>query len=180
MQHGGDPRRGRGERRTVEQFHKGRPGHHRAVGREGQIPAETLIRTDSALIPLNGDQARFPLDQCSSMDFRQPRSVGAAVIDACFGDLSVGPGGRAETVLRNPGTGDELRVWQKTGLMHVFTGDTLARDRRRSIALEPVEAMTNAFNRDELAAAVRLEPGRQRRFRFGVGYTPSNNPPIIS
>jgi aldose 1-epimerase len=107
------------------------------------------------------------------MDFRRPRPVGAAVIDACFGDLSFGPTGRAETVLRNPETGDELRVWQNAGLLHVFTGDTLTRDRRRSIALEPVEAMTNAFNRDELAAAVRLDPGRQRRFRFGAAYTRS-------
>jgi aldose 1-epimerase len=137
-----------------------------------QIPAETLIRTDTALIPLNGDQARLPLDHCPSMDFRRIRQVGATVIDACFGDLNFQPSGRAETVLRNPETGSELRVWQNTGFMHVFTGDTLARDRRRSIALEPVEAITDAFNRSASAPAIRLDPGRQRRFRFGVAYTP--------
>jgi aldose 1-epimerase len=54
--------------------------------------------------------------------------------------------------------------------MHVFTGDTLARDRRRSIALEPVEVVTNAFNRAECVAALRLDPGDTRTFRFGVRF----------
>ena len=139
-----------------------------------RIPAGTIVRTDPALIPLEGSQAVEPLDRHPMMDFRRPRPVGAAVIDACFGDLDFGTSGRAETVLQDPATGDGLRVWQTAGYMHVFTGDTLARDRRRSIALEPVEMMTDAFNRDEFAAAVRLEPGRQRRFGFGVAYTPSS------
>ncbi|MBC9730295.1 aldose 1-epimerase [Streptomyces sp. TRM68367] len=135
-----------------------------------QIPAHTLIRTETSLIPLRGEDALLPLDHCPGMDFRTPRRLGDAVIDACFADLSPGPGGRAETVLSDPATGDELRVWQYGGYMHVFTGDTLARDRRASIALEPVETMTNAFNRPEHTTALSLEPGRQREFRFGVTY----------
>ena len=135
-----------------------------------QIPAHTLIRTDASLIPLPGEDALLPLDRCPGMDFRTPRRLGGAVIDACFTDLSPGPGGRTETVLSDPATGEELRVWQYDGYMHVFTGDTLARDRRTSIALEPVEAMTNAYNRPEHATALSLEPGRQREFRFGVTY----------
>jgi aldose 1-epimerase len=134
------------------------------------IPARTLIRTDTTLVPLHGDSALLPLDRCPGMDFRAPRRLGDAVIDACFADLSPGPGGRAETVLSDPATGEELRVWQYGGYMHVFTGDTVARDRRASIALEPVEAMTDAFNRPEHATALSLEPGRQRRFRFGVSH----------
>jgi hypothetical protein len=59
-------------------------------------------------------------------------------------------------------------VWQETGFMHVFTGDTLPRDQRASIAIEPVEVMTNAFNRAEFAAAIPLPPGQTRRFRCGV------------
>ncbi|MER6571409.1 aldose 1-epimerase [Streptomyces sp. NPDC001093] len=135
-----------------------------------QIPAHTVIRTDASLIPLAGDAALLPLDQCPEMDFRMPKRLGDAVIDACFADLTPGPGGRIETVLTNPPTGEELRVWQYSGNMHVFTGDTLARDRRASIALEPVETMTNAFNRTEHATALALEPGQRREFSFGVVY----------
>ncbi|MEU6354119.1 aldose 1-epimerase [Streptomyces sp. NPDC047072] len=135
------------------------------------IPARTLIRTDASLLPLPGEDARIPLDSRPAMDFRTPRRLGDAVIDACYADLLPGPAGRIETVLSDPASGEELRVWQHSGYLHVFTGDTLARDRRASIALEPVETMTNAFNRPEHAAALALEPGRSRAFAFGVRYT---------
>ena len=75
-------------------------------------------------------------------------------------------------MLRDPDTGDALTVRQSHGLMHVFTGDTLARDRRTSIALEPVELMTDAFNRPDCADAVVLAPGARREYRFGVEVTP--------
>ncbi|MGW3106758.1 aldose epimerase family protein [Streptomyces sp. NPDC001100] len=140
-----------------------------------RIPAHTLIRTDDCLIPLRGKDALLSLDQRPDMDFRTPRRLGDAVIDACFADLTPGSGGRTETVLSDPATGDELRVWQYGGYLHVFTGDTLARDRRGSIALEPVEVPTDAFNRPELAAALSLQPGRRREFRFGVTYVPSTH-----
>ncbi|MFJ9631575.1 aldose 1-epimerase [Streptomyces sp. NPDC101175] len=141
-----------------------------------KIPAHTLIRTDASLIPLRGKEAQLPLDHCPDMDFRRPRRLGAAVIDACFTDLTPGADGRTETILSDPATGDELRVWQYGGHLHVFTGDTLTRDRRASIALEPVEATTDAFNRPEHATALALRPGRQREFRFGVTYVPSPVP----
>jgi aldose 1-epimerase len=140
-----------------------------------QIPARTLIRTDASLIPLPGKEALLPLDRRPDMDFRTPRRLGDAVIDACFADLAPGPGGRTETVLSDPATGAALRVWQYGGYLHVFTGDTLARDRRASIALEPVEVPTDAYNRPEHANALSLEPGGQRGFRFGVTYLPSTH-----
>jgi len=102
------------------------------------------------------------------MDFRGANPVGQRVIDACYADLQFGPDGRAETVLRDPKTGRELRIWQESGFMHVFTGDTLPRGRRKSIAIEPVEAMTNSFNRDEFKTAITIDPGQSRRFRCGV------------
>ena len=139
-----------------------------------RVPAGTLVRTGPALIPLDPPHTVCDLADVPAMDFRAPRRLGPAVIDACFGDLRFGADGRAETVLRDPATGSELRVWQESGLLHVFTGDTLARDRRRSIALEPVETLTDAFNREEYASALRLAPGQERRFRFGVDYRPGN------
>ncbi|MFF7974000.1 aldose 1-epimerase [Streptomyces sp. NPDC007905] len=128
------------------------------------IPAHTLIRTDASLVPLRGGDALTCLDRCPGMDFRVPRRLGDAVIDACFAGLSPGPGGRAETVLTDPATGEGLRVWQYGGYLHVFTGDTLARDRRASIALEPVEATTDAFNRP----GTRPRPGPGIRPTAGI------------
>ena len=135
-----------------------------------QIPADTVIRTDDALIPLTGDTSHAPVDQFPFMDFRAPSQIGTRVIDTCFTDLRFNETGRAETVLSDPTTGEQIRVWQNAGSMHVYTGDTLTRDQRRSIALEPVESITDAFNRDELASKIRLEAGGRRQFSFGVSY----------
>ncbi|MFF5140747.1 aldose 1-epimerase [Streptomyces sp. NPDC013157] len=140
-----------------------------------RIPAHTLIRTDASLIPLPGEDGRISLDDRPDLDFRAPRRLGGVVIDACYADLTPGPAGRIETVLTDPATGEELRVWQHSGYLHVFTGDTLARDRRASIALEPVETTTDAFNRPDQTAGLALEPGRSRAFTFGVGYAGSAN-----
>jgi aldose 1-epimerase len=134
---------------------------------ELHVPARTTVRTDDALIPLDGDQARG-----DAPPYRTPRAIKNAVLDVAYTDLEPHPDGAVRTVLRDPGTGAALTVRQDHGLMHVFTGDTLARDRRASIALEPVELMTDAFNRPDCADAVVLAPGARREFRFGVEVTP--------
>lgn len=137
---------------------------------ELRIPGDTLIQTDTALIPVDGPEARINLDARPEMDFRNGGALGQRVIDACYGGLAFAPGGRAETALRDPKTGRALEVWQESGLMHVFTGDTLPRDRRKSVAIEPVEAMTNAYNRADSASAIQLAPGESRSFRCGVRF----------
>lgn len=78
---------------------------------------------------------------------------------------------RIRTRLSDPKTRTALAVWQEHGVMHVFTGDTLKRDARRSVALEPMECMAGAFNRPEWAHALRLEPGAERVYRCGVETT---------
>ena len=130
---------------------------------ELQVPARTTIRADDALLPLPGQAATG-----EEPPYRTPRRVGDAVLDVAYTDLDPDADGVVRTVLRDPDTGATLTVTQHGGLMHVFTGDTLARDRRASIALEPVELMTDAFNRPELRDAVTLAPGARRDFAFGV------------
>jgi aldose 1-epimerase len=61
-----------------------------------------------------------------------------------------------------------IAVWQPSGVMLAFTADTVTRDIRRSVALEPMESWSDAFNRPDCADAIRLEPGAERRFTCGV------------
>jgi aldose 1-epimerase len=133
-----------------------------------EIPAQTLIRTGADLIALAGDAAYVPLDDVPDLDFRRSRPIGGSILDHEYTDLVAGTDGRIRTRLTDPKTGFGITVWQERGVMHAFTGDTLKRDVRRSIALEPMECMANAFNRPEWAAAVRLEPGAERIYRCGV------------
>ncbi len=133
-----------------------------------QIPAQTLIRTGADLIALPGAAAYVALDDAPALDFREPRRIGDSILDQGYTDLEADADGRMRTRLRDPSSGLGIAIWQERGVMHAFTADTVSRDARRAIALEPMECMANAFNRPDCARAVRLEPGAERRFRCGV------------
>ncbi|RUL73591.1 aldose 1-epimerase [Dyella choica] len=133
------------------------------------VPATRLVRTSPELIPLPGEEAFQSLDQSSKeLDFRQPRPIGAVKIDHAYAGLVRDEDGRVRTRLRDPATGLRISMWQEDGVVLVFTADTVGRDVRRSVALEPMESMSNAFNRPDCADAIRLEPGAERVFRCGV------------
>ncbi|HEY6517623.1 MAG TPA: hypothetical protein VIY50_15890 [Steroidobacteraceae bacterium] len=133
-----------------------------------EIPAQRLVATGTDLIPLAGDAAYVPLDDAPALDFRHSRPIGGSVLDQGYSDLDATADGRIRTRLMDPKSGFGITVWQERGVMHAFTGDTLKRDVRRSIALEPMECMADAFNRLEWADALRLGPGAERLYRCGV------------
>jgi len=135
---------------------------------ELQIPAATLVRTDADYIPLHGDAAMVPMDREPSLDFRQAQPIGTRELNHAYTDLAKDADGRAHTRLRNPENGLAIAVWQTSGVMLAFTADTVTRDVRRSVALEPMESWADAFNRSDCADAIRLEPGAERSFICGV------------
>jgi aldose 1-epimerase len=147
------------------------PGEGEVDDWELQIPAQTLIRTGADLIALPGGEAYVPLDDAPALDFRAPRRIGESILDQGYTHLEADADGRIRTHLRDPSSGWGVTVWQERGVMHAFTADTLAQGARRAVALEPMEAMADAFNRPECAATIRLEPGAERRFRCGVQVT---------
>jgi len=145
-----------------------RLGEAPLAGLELGVPAATRVRTDAALLPLPGAEAYAPVADAPALDFRAPRTIGDARLDLAYADLARDADGRARTRLRDPASGLGIAVWQEHGVMLAFTADTVARDRRGAIALEPMESLSDAFNRPDCAAAIRLEPGAERRFRCGV------------
>jgi aldose 1-epimerase len=138
-------------------------------GWELEIPADTLILTDENLVPKPGTAACKSLDKApEAFDFRERRAIGEMKIDQGYADLRLDPDGRARTRLRDPASGLSIAVWQEHGVMLVFTGDTVPREPRSSVAIEPMECLANAFNRDDCAPLIALAPGDQRRFVCGV------------
>lgn len=133
-----------------------------------QIPAHGLIRTGGDLLPLAGAQAYVAADDAPALDFRAAQVIGNRILDQGYAELDADADGRIRTHLRDPASGRAIAVWQEHGLMHAFTGDTISRDPRRAVALEPMECMADAFNRPERADAIRLAPGATRHFRCGV------------
>jgi aldose 1-epimerase len=136
---------------------------------ELQVPATQLVRTSPELIPLPGAEAFLPLEQApKALDFRTSRPIGTVKIDNAFAGLVPDADGRVRTRLRDPASGLRIGMWQEHGVVLVFTADTVSRDVRRAVALEPMESLSNAFNRADCADAIRLEPGAERVFRCGV------------
>ncbi|WP_195909538.1 aldose 1-epimerase [Rhizobium tubonense] len=131
-----------------------------------KVPSVWTIETDQNLIPVRDEYGR----QRKQFDdsFNHPRLVGKSVLDKCFTNLQPGPQGVFETSISDCKGEHVLTVWQDRGHMHVFTGDTLLRRPRNSIALEPVEATTNSFNHPELIEELMLHPGQTRVFNFGA------------
>lgn len=137
---------------------------------ELRVPASACIVTDAGLMPLAGSDAHAAIDARPALDFRCARALGGSALDVCLSDLAADADGLIRSHLRDPAQGCGLTVWQRGGLVHLFTADTLARGVRRSVAIEPVEVMTDAFNRPDCAAAILLEPGTSRSFRCGVEF----------
>jgi aldose 1-epimerase len=146
-----------------------KPGADAVDGWELHIPADTLIKADAGSIPLPDTAAWVPMDNADpALDFRSMRAIGAIELDNTFADLQYGSDGRARTTLRDPASGLQVSVWQTHGVMLVFSGDTVPREPRTSVAMEPMECMANAFNRDDCAPLVRLEAGASRSYTCGI------------
>ena len=132
------------------------------------IPAACVVRTDAAHIPLPGAAAYAALDDLPSLDFRRPHVIGELALNHTYARLAPDADGRMRSVLRDPASGIGLAVWQEHGVLLAYSCDSLERGARRSLALEPMESLPDAFNRPDCAAAIRLEPGAARSFRCGV------------
>jgi len=118
------------------------------------IPARSTLEVDDRLIPTG---RRVPVAG-TEYDYRQPRPVGATAIDVCFTDLD-------EPRVRFGGT--ELWWDGGHGYLQVFSGDSLAPERRRrGLAVEPMSCAPDAFNSG--AGLVVLDPGERWSGVWGI------------
>jgi aldose 1-epimerase len=130
-----------------------------------ELRAGTRILTDDARQLPTG---RRPVEG-TPYDYRSPRRLGAERLDSAFCDLERDGDGRAWTRLTGP-DGATVALWadETYPFMQLFTGDTLAPDRRRQgLACEPMTCPSNAFRSHD--GLVSLEPGEELVGRWGVG-----------
>lgn len=123
------------------------------------LPASLQLVNDDRGIPV-GERPVAGTDR----DFRSGRAVGALQVDEAFGEL--GPD-RVVRLERPDGHVAELWVSEGYPWIEVFTGDTLAPDRRRrGLGVEPMTAPPNALatGRD----LVVLAPGERLDLEWGV------------
>ncbi len=142
-----------------------------------QVPAATLIAADADFIPLPAAAAHQPVAQAPGHDLRRSQPIGPRQLNHAYADLLADPDGRCRSWLRHPGAGPSLAVWQEEGVLLAFTADTVDRDARRSLALEPMQSLANAFNRPDCTGAITLPAGASRLFRCGVDIHTRENCP---
>jgi aldose 1-epimerase len=128
------------------------------------LPGATRILTDpDRQLPAG----REPVDE-TDFDFREPRRLGGQKIDHAFSDLRRDDQGRAWTTLTGPdGASAALWVDEANPLVQIYTGDTLApQRRRRGLGCEPMTCGPNAFRTGEDVR--RLAPGESLITRWGA------------
>ena len=126
------------------------------------LPAGAWLPADARAIPTG---ERLPVE--GALDFRAGRAIGDTVLDHCFTALGRDADGRARVSLAGPAGRVTLWMDEAFGYVMVFTGDTLAVDRRRrGLAVEPMTCAPDAFNSGDGLRV--LAPGEQFVARWGV------------
>jgi aldose 1-epimerase len=137
------------------------------------LNAEQIIKTDDQSIPLPGDKAYADIKEFPEYNFneyipREKRVIGSKELDNCYAGLKKDFSGFSGCSLYDPSNNLEITMFQKGGVTLVFSGDTLEKRKRKSVALEPMMAITNAFNREEYQKDITIQPGEKSQFTFGV------------
>lgn len=104
----------------------------------------------------------------TAFDFGNPRPLATLPIDFAFTDLHRDDDGLARVRLRGAdGATSELWVDESYPLIELFTGDTLAPDRRRhGLGVEPMTCPPDAFRSGD--RVIRLAPGDTAVTRWGA------------
>jgi aldose 1-epimerase len=138
-----------------------------------ELNAESIILVDPNQVPLKGDAAFAPVDEHKEIDFRsarplEERKFGSRPVNVCFSNLTEKKGDFYETKISDFENNIELTIFQQSGVTYVFTGDGLLFRPRKSVAVEPVEFMTDSYNRKECSEQIKLPPGKTKKFTFGL------------
>jgi aldose 1-epimerase len=127
-----------------------------------RVPAHSVLRSDERSLPIGS----MPVAG-TDYDFREPRAIGATVLDNAFTDLERDDDGLARVELRAPdGATRTLWVDDTYTYVMVFSGDPLPDVARRALAVEPMTCPPNAFRSGD--SLIRLEPGATHTSAWGI------------
>jgi aldose 1-epimerase len=117
------------------------------------VPAASRSLTDERLLPVDRESV-----DGTPYDFRVARPIGGTVLNSTFTDLGRDDDGTATAVVRDPATGHAVALWvdESVRWLLLYTADDVPATARRSIAVEPMTADTDAFRSGQ--DLVTLEP----------------------
>jgi aldose 1-epimerase len=130
---------------------------------ELRVPSRRTVETNDQQVP-TGELEDV---QGTPLDFRRVRRIGPLVLDACYQGLERDADGLATVDVLGP-DGRCVSIWMDRAFdwLMVFTGDTLAPERRRQgLAIEPMTCPPNAFQTGD--GVLTLAPGESFESRWG-------------
>jgi aldose 1-epimerase len=129
-----------------------------------RVPARRRVVADDRGIPTGSEEV-----DGTGWDLRAGGAIGDRHLDIGYTELERGEDGRARVAVEGGAGPVTLWVDGAWAYLMVFTGDTLAEDRRRrGLAVEPMTGAPDAFNNGD--GLLVLEPGG--RFEGAWGLTP--------
>ncbi|HEX2982667.1 MAG TPA: aldose 1-epimerase, partial [Ignavibacteriales bacterium] len=131
-------------------------------------PFLKYIGMDGAYIPLPGNEAYRNIDESLELDFRQERKIGTQNVNMCYCEGAKNKDGIIETVINDPINKIKITIGQEEGVMYLYTADDAKYRPRLSMAAEPVQFISNSYNRHELQNKLTIKPGEQSSFKFSV------------
>ncbi len=131
------------------------------------LPAATRSLTDDRLLPTGREDV-----ERTAYDFREPRAVGDVELNHTFTDLDRDEEGSATVRLRDPATGRGVELWvdERVPWVLLYTADDVPETARRSMAVEPMTANTDAFHsgEDVVTLARAGEAGDELSVSWGI------------
>jgi aldose 1-epimerase len=152
-------------------------GHHPYLSPGGGLIDACALQLNARTRILTDDERQLPVGredvEGTPFDLRGGRVIGGQAIDHAFTELGRDGDGRAVVRLTaRDGNRSELWVDRAYPFVEIFTGDTLAPERRRrGLGVEPMTCAPNAFNSGE--GLIRLEPGSSVTATWGASLVAS-------
>lgn len=121
------------------------------------LPVEKSYEVDSRMIPTGKTK--------EEVVFTTPKKIGLYRFDTGY-KLAKSVTKRAFTIVEDPANQLKMKVWQEAGEgLYNYVQIYIPPD-RKSIAIEPMTCLANAFNNKE--GLLILSPGESRNFSFGL------------
>ena len=144
------------------------PGHKTISNYSLTIPARTRIVYGPDLVPLMGEYAYSGVKAPVEIEY-----LGQQEMDESYRGLIPNDEGVVVTTVSDVSSNSRIELTQEPAespVVHLFTGDTINRNRRGALALEPLSHLPDAFNRADSVASVALEPGHTRSLTATLTY----------
>lgn len=140
-----------------------------------ELDAKSIILMDANFIPLAGNDAYSDIALNPKFDLRysknrEAKTIDGKIFDLCYANLIAGADGKFSTAVIDDKNKISLQIFQNKGVTLIFSGDSLTERKRKSIAVEPMQCLTNSFNRSEFEEDISILPGQTKSFEFGVRY----------